>query len=421
MPVAADDTRHFESAVDLSEEDLKGNLDYFREQGLTAEYEGEGAEFNTEKPKDETPKADDAPPKDQSQPADEPKTGESPKEDKPTEDDDDAEDEEAEEAAGTEGEAVTNDGDKPGKPGWRAKKTQQIRELKEKLAAQSGANEELRRQLAAREKTPAATAADSLSPPAAASEPLKPKEFDKPKPVRPKFEDFASKDDPIAAHQDAGLAYTEALQDWKDEKKAFDAGEQQAVQAKQAVSEQEREAQEKVDAIKVVHPDFDAVTNNKFNPVLSYVLRNAAKNGLEIGYQLGKPENADLLAKLRESSTHKESDSQRVIERKIAEATFDVAEVALELKQRAASADKAKNGKPPAPKAPKAQAQPADEQTPPPSAAPPKEKKPAATPRREEATPQPVRSRGAAAKTIDDIPLGDYDARRKFRELNGEL
>ena len=397
MPVALDDVRHFESAVELSPEDQQGNLDYFREQGLQADLEGEVAPGGEPaKTEPETPaKAVERP---------EPESVE-------TDPDPDAPDP----ADATPG----IDGDKQ-KLGWRAKKTQQIRDLEATLAAEKGANEELRRQLEAKAKAPAIdTPALSLSPapaaePAKAAEPPKAKEFDKPRPVLPKFEDFASADDPIAAHADAVAEYTDKVSDWKDEKREFDNGQKQAIQTetqqqerlRQAQIEQTREVAERVEAIKVTHPDFEAVTNNKFNPVLSYVLREAVPDGLEIGYQLGKPENADLLAELRKSSTHKETDSQREIERKIAHATYEVAQIAQTLKQRATT---------PPPKTPKA-AEPTDEteQTPPKAAK-------AAEPRREDATPSPVRSRGAAAKRLEDIPKENYDERRAWRAANGEL
>lgn len=418
MSVAVDDVRHFETAIELSPEDQRSNLEYFREQGLEADYE-------TPIPADAPPAA--KPPLVES-PGPELNPADTPVEDEPTEEREAGDEDPAD--TDPDDETVTNDGEKPKKPGWRAKRTAQIRDLEATIAQEKGANEELRRQLATRERPPVADASTSLAPApvvevpkvAAAAEAAKPVEFAKARPTRPKFEDFVSADDPIAVFADAGLAYTEALQEWKDEKKEWDSGQKQIVQdqtrvqegARQAAVERERKAQERVAAIEVVHPDFDEVTRGKFTPVLAYVLRIAARDGLEIGYQLGKPENADLLAALRKTSAHKESDSQSVIEDKIAEATFDVAAIAVSLKERERASKKA----PPA--APKAQApaQPAAVQTPPASAAPPKEARPA-QPRREEAAPVPTRSRGAAGQRLEDIPLNDYDARRKWREANG--
>jgi hypothetical protein len=401
MSVAVDDTRTFRSAVDLTPEDQQSNVDYFKEQGLDVQVEGEETPAAPVTPEPETPPR--------------PVESQEPESQEPADPGADAHE--------PTGETPAIDGEKPEKLGWRAKKNQELRDLKAKLAERDGANEELRRQLAARETPVAASPATSLSPAPVAeapkvTEPPKAKEFEKPRPVRPKYEDFVTADDPLAAYNDALGEHTEKLSDWKDEKREFDNVQKQAIQdqasvrqsAQQVQVERERVAQEKVAAIRVVHPDFDEVTNNKFNPVLAYVLRNAAKNGLEIGYQLGKPENADLLATLRQSSAHKETDSQTVIEQKIAEATFDVAEIAQELKKRA--------GKNAPPAAPKAAAAAASAQTPPPAAPP--AKRTAAEPRSEEATPAPSRSRGAAADRFEDIPKGDYDARRKWREAHGE-
>jgi hypothetical protein len=396
MPVAADDTRHFETAVELSPEDTKSNLDYFREQGLQADYDGDPP---AEQPKPEAP-AVQSPPK--------------PEEDR-TADDPDPEPEP--------GDAASIDGEKQ-RLGWRAKKTQQIRELEAKLAEQNGANEELRRQLAGRDKPQPADGSTSLSPaPAAetpkaqpkaepkAAEPPKAKEFDKPKPVRPKFEDFASADDPIAAHADAVAEYADRVSDWKDEKREFEAGQKEA--AKRETADRERQANtqreieqeigQKLQAARSAHPDFDQVTSNKFTPVLSYVLREAIPDGFEIGYELAKPENAAVLASLRKSTQHTEGESQRSIERRIAQAIYDVAQFNGESKARAAlSARKPAEEDEPAP------------QTPSPSAS-----LKTAQPRREEASPAPVRSRGAAAEKLEDIPVEDYDRRKAFRKAHG--
>jgi hypothetical protein len=404
MPVATDDTRTFRSAVEISPEDQQSNNDYFREQGSAVEYEGQPSGTEPAQAESATPA--------KAEPETSPVVARTPPE---------SEDHPDRGADADPSGASDIDGEKPGKPGWRAKKTQQIRDLEAQLAAQNGANEELRRQLAAKGSAPtAATPATSLSPAPVAeapqAEPPKAREFEKPKPARPKFEDFQSAEDPIAAHADAVAEYADKVSDWKDAKREFEAGEQKAIQdqtrerasARQAQVEQQREVQERVDAMKLAHPDFEEVTGNKFNPVLAYVLREAVPDGLEIGYQLGKHENADLLGALREVSQHKETDSQRVIERKIAQSLFAVAEISQKLKERGSET----KNPPPAAKAAAA----ASEQTPPPSAP-----KAAAPPRSVEATPAPSRSRGAAADRLEDIPKGDYDARRKWRETHGEL
>lgn len=405
MSVAADDTRHFETAVELSPEESNENLDYFREQGLQADYEGEGAPPKTEV---EAPKPEPVPAAEVEKPAE----GQAP-----------AGGEEIDPVSQGEWHEAKTDGEKLGR---LAKKTKRINELTSENTLKEGQIAELRRQLEEKVKTPApssagaapSTSLESPKPPAPKEapkvEPPKAAEFDKPRPVRPKFEDFVTADDPIAAHADAGLAYTELLQDWKDEKRDFDGQQktlvrEQADQAQRqssAQQEREQEIEANLTAARTAHPDFDAVTNGKFTPVLSYVLREAAPDGFEIGYELAKPENAEILARLRTSSQHSETETQRQIEKRIARTTYDVAVALSELKSKAAK---------PAGKRPEKTPEPDPVPEPPPST----RSQKTAEPRREEATPAPTRSRGAAALTLDDIPIEDYDARKKFRVANG--
>lgn len=399
MPVATDDTRHFESVVELTPEEARDNVDYFREQGLDAKYEGDGLEeeqpAEADKPSEEEPAAE-------TPAATHADAGDA----------DDDHDEDADAQSGK------NDGEKLG---WRAKKTKQIRDLEGKLqtttAEKDGQIAELRRQLDAKDRSSSAPAAteSSLAPTAVvqkeqpkAAEPPKPKEFDKARPVRPKFEDFASADDPIAAHADAVAEHADLLSDWKDEKRDFDSqqkAEQDRItqQTRTIQQEQEREITEKVTAARQAHSDFDAVTNGKFTPVLSYVLREAVPDGMEIGYLLAQSENAEALASLRKASQHTEGESQRSIERKIAQATFDVARIYQDLKGKTIAAPVTETEKPPVAEKPK--------QTPP----------VAAKPRSEAPAPVPVRSRGVGSSRLEDIPAEDYDARRKWRQENGEL
>jgi hypothetical protein len=403
MPVATDDTRTFESAVELTPDQLQDNLNYFREQGLAAEYEDEGKpeETTTPAPVPEAP----APPA-ETKPAE----GQAPT--VPA-------GEEIDQASRTEWHEAKNDGEKLGR---LAKKTKKINELEGTLKQKDGTIDELRRQLEEKNKTvpapPAAAAAPSLAldpgPPAPPKvEPPKAKEFDKARPVftPPKYDDFVANDDPIAAYQQASAValaeHNEKLQDWKDEKRDFDKDQKAAVQAEttrlaqQSTTQQELQQgiQTRLAAVRSAHPDFDQVTSGKFTPVMNYVLRDALEDGFEIGYELTKPENAEALAALRQASQHVEGEPQHVTERRITETIRAIAR--FEAKQ-------------PEKKTP---AKPDPTETPLTTG----EKKPPVPQRREEATPAPVRSRGAAATRLEDIPEGNYDERKRWRLEHGEL
>lgn len=405
MPVAADDVRTFESVVGAedSPEEVQDNRDYFREQGLDAQpIDEKGKVVTEEKPKEVEVTAVES----------------------VEEVDDDKDEPEGQTAA-------VHDGEKQGKLGQRARKTKELNELKARLASTTTESErqiaELRRQLAEKDKTsPATTSAGSgmsATAPTVVKEETKPveapkaKEFEKSRPVPPKFADFASADDPIASHADAVAEHADKLSDWKDEKRAFDAQQQTLVQeqtrkqehAKTAQEEQAREVREKLDQAIQAHPDWRETTQGKFTPVLDYVLSQAVPNGLEIAYQLARPENAAILAELKQSSQHAEGESQRSIERRIANAIYDIAQKVPQLKVADAK------GKTEVETEPESE----EEEVPP---AKPKQTPPKVTlQRREEATPAPTRSRGAAATRLEDIPPENYDERRKWREAHGEL
>lgn len=404
MAVATDDTRHFETAVDLSPEEATQNLDYFREQGSQADYEPD-----PDAPVQ--PSAEVKPPETESQPVDT-KVGDN------ADSDVDA-DLPADGQAPPDGEHL----------GWRARKTKQIKDLEGKLqtttAEKDGQIAELRRQLEARNRSSSAPTAP-VSPLAPTPSPaitvqkeepkpevIKPKEFEKPRPVAPKFADFASADDPIAAHADAVAEHADKLSDWKDEKREFDTQQKaevekqtrQQTQTREQQTEKEREIGERYQAASTAHPDFVELTNRtKYNPVLTYLLREQLTDGFELGYELAKPENAQVLADIVKSSQTATGESTRSIENKIYQATSDLAIFRHSLKT-----------KPPSASAPVADAPPVVEEQPTPT--PPK----TAPPRREEAAPTQVRSRGAAAQRLEDIPAENYDERRKWREANGQL
>jgi hypothetical protein len=432
MPVAVDDTRHFETAVELSPEETADNIGYFREQGLQADYEGEGAPPNPETSKPETP-ADT--PQSQTPAEDEPPaSGEGTRAPAAVPADEDIDPE-----SKGEWQAAKTDGEKLGR---LAKKTKVINELKGTVAQRDGTIEELRRQLAEKDKTPSpapAIATSSLAPGApsetakveAKPEPPKAKEFAEPRPSRPKFEDFSSADDPIAAHADAIAEYTDKLSDWKEHKRDFDVEQQRTVEreARQreqlatVQAEQNRELSQKMTAARSAHADWDKATNGKFTPVLAYVLEQAIDDGLELAYQLVQPENADLYDSLKTVSQHKETESERQIERRITRTTYEMGRIADELKKRKGpdqtDGEATPENKTPADKtaADTSDTKQQPEQTPPTGGA---SVKPA-PPRREEAAPAPTRSRGAAPQRLEDIPVEDYDARRKYREAHGLL
>lgn len=308
------------------------------------------------------------------------------------------------------------------KLGYNARRTKKIKELsaavdaeKVRLEERDKRIKELEERLAKAPATPDSLTATQPSMAAAtppvqteAPPPIKAKEFDKPRPVRPKLEDFADEIDPAGALATKGVIYAEELQEWKDEKRDFD--DEQKVLVRQ--QEQEREQAQsrettrkmaidkKFEDVRRDFPDFDAKVNPVyFTPTLKYLLLDKLPDGLHLGYELAKPENAEVLRSLV-GATSEVQDAVK-IEDQIINGAAELAIFRKSLK------DKGTNGTPATPVV----------------ATPPEQTPSNATPpRREESAPLPVRGRQAGpAIRLEDIPVEDYDTRRKWREANGQL
>lgn len=316
-----------------------------------------------------------------------------------------------------------NEGDKPKRHlGSYAKKNLKLREQAVALSEKDRKIAELEGRLAERPAAPAPastfTAPETkteVAPPPPAPEPeIKAKEFDKPKPARPKLDDYADKDDPMGDLAQALAQYADDVSDWKDEKRTHD--EQQRVEV--ATKKQEFEAKrasettlqsvraEKYREVTQKYSDFDQRTKAAaYSNVLLYVLRDrlATKDGLELGYQLALPENAELLNSINEKT--KNAMTQDDIKDAVDETITELAILRHGLKNKAP-----KDPAPPAPAAAAPAAPVAAPQTP-----------PAAPPRREEPTPTPVRARGTApALDPDEVDPMDSDARRALRQKTGK-
>jgi hypothetical protein len=424
LPPTALDDRTFESAVELTPEEQESNLQYFRDdKGYDVEVEAAapGTEKPLAVPATTTEEAKVAP------------TTDAPAGDKPTETQPaaiPAHDSEIDTESRTEFETAKNDGEKLGR--W-AKKNKDLREARgaiaqkeTELAAEKARNEELRRQLTERPAPGATPSSNPLAPATVAPveeakpEPIKAAEFGKEKPVRPKMDDFKDADDPYAALLEAQGEYTEKLADWKDEKRSFD-DEQRALVAKQTQEQEQarnqqtnrqQTVQQRFEAARIAHPDFEATTGKAvYTPVMRYLLLEELPDGLELGYQLAKPENAEKLSALVAKT--KDAKSPDEIQKALYETVADLAVFRHTLNSKPANGNQA----------PAAEAAPASAAV---ATEPPATEKTVQTPsttqpRREEAAPVPVRGRGAAADRLEDIPLEDYDARKEWRKRNGQL
>lgn len=314
--------------------------------------------------------------------------------------------------------SAANDGQKLGR---LAKKTKKITELTaEKEAGFSERDariRELERKLAER---PAAPATPPLAPPSAVTvEPPKPqtpapieaKKFEKPRPALPKFEDFSGEDDPHAAFAAANGKHAESISDWKDEKRDFDRAETTRVDTETSQRNQQQTQQterarivnQRFQEIEREHPDFYEKTRPiAFTSTLRYLMIEKIPDGLKLGYELSKPENAavlnDLIAKFPETK------DPNVALQQIDDGIAELAVFRHTIKARASA--------PPAPPAPVAVVPSSATPPPPPSNIP---------PRREEAAPAPTRGRGVVPISPADVDPMDSDARRKLRGMKTQV
>lgn len=401
MPAALED-RTFESAVPLSPEQEQSNRSHFEGKGYEIEVENEGAPVPVEEKQPEV-----VPPVEAS-PAATPPAEAAPAAVAPPAD--------VDEETAAEWQTLKNDGEKLGRA---ARKTKRIKELEETKARQDGRIEELERQLDAQRKTPPASTASPITDPGlstapavepAKTEPAKPKEFDKARPVRPKFEDFRESEDPVAAFAEANAEFNESLINWNDEKRDFAAQQERAVQDSQLQvnAEHAKRVNTTVSKGKEAHADFVERTSAvKYTPVLQYLIHEILEDGPEIAYQLALPENKETYDRVFASTNTAPNEDASSINLKIHRANTALAEFRYGLKHKSTPAPPAGAPKPPA------------NADPPVAATLPKQTPPAEPPRREEAAPAPVRGRSAPTIGIEDVDPMDSDERRRLKKERG--
>lgn len=417
MSLATREPREFESAVPITAEQESANAAHFESKGL--EYVVESGDGVKDKKPEDQPKPEDtavpaavAPPGDNVAP---PEAGEVDEETK---------------IAFAEAQRQTTDAEKLG---WHARRTKRIREAEQKTrdlevttATQTALLAEKDREIerllkagtnpaSATTQAPPAAVAASVTQPAAAppEEEIKAKPFEKVAPKKPVFDDFKENDDPYKAFAEAGVQYAEDLSDWKLERERHNNTEEQEVRRLRSERDQQRSQVETVkearrrrfDEAKAAHPDFDAVTNKSpMTGIMNHVLIERLKDGPEIGYQLGLPENKAIYDELFARTKKQMSGPE------LAEAVDDtLIELALFSKQLASR---------------KSQTQPPQQQqSQPAAAAPPPPPASNAQLRREEA-PSPAAVRGMATPGMlrpQDVDPEDSDARRDLKKKNGEM
>lgn len=419
------DDRTFETTVEQSPEEAAASAAYFKDKGYAVTVQEED-EAGNKKPAEVTDPAKTTPP-----------TEEVPLVDgTPVEADILAEHAEI---------ATKNDGERLG---YNARRTRKIKELEEGLAKETAKREQLEKLLEAK---PAAEAKSSaFQPPAPVAPPavvetkaaeippadttIKPKEFDKPRPVRPTLEKFQDEADPYAALTAAGVEYAETLSDWKDEKREFDSKQTAEVTAKAREVEDSKNrttefhstVNKRFEDIRRDRPDFDKATEGKtISPIMRFLLvgfpetglEATLPDGLELAYQLSLPENADTFKELFDSTQVPKGEDQRATQARIDTARAELIAFRKDLKRKAAAAP-VKTEKPAEAVAAIPPAEPTkiiDKGTPTPAPS-------NGQPRREEASPVPTRGRGVTP-TIrpEDIDPMDSDARRELRRQTGEL
>jgi hypothetical protein len=427
MPSTTLDDRTFDSGVEPTPEETASTLAYFKEKGYDVEAIAEGA---TEPEKPETPPATVVPPADKvAEP--EPVV---PTEQTPAVVAAPAEPEiEIDPESRHDFESAKNDGEKLGR---LAKKTKIINELKGTVAQKDGTIDELRRLLAEKEKSPAPAPVEPsplVATPAKVEvkkdpepEAIKPGEFSEPEPALPKLADYADLDDPVEALENARTEYVKKLNDWAWKKRDFDHAEKERIASESKKRDQQQSAQtqrqqritQRYEEAKRQYPDFEtrtAPSNLKMTPTMVYLFKEGLPDGFTLAYELTKPEHAETLKSIYDSTNLSEADKTdpdkvaEVINQAVGElAVFRARLKSTEPAQAEAAAATAAPATP-APVKPPPQTPPAAQ----PSAA--------AQPRKEEPSPEPARGRGAPATRLEDIPLDDYDARREWRKRNGEL
>lgn len=254
---------------------------------------------------------------------------------------------------------------------------------------------------------PAKSTAPAAAAPAAEPIEIKPREFEKKKPVRPKLSEFADQDDPHEAHQAALETYDEQIYDFRREQERFLASEEQRVAKEKSELEQKRTQQAEVSQVvaarfaeaRQTYSDFDARVNvMRVTPVMRYLLGEKLVNGCHLAYELTKPENADVLQELFDST-------KDVQPTQIGDALVDTE---VRLREFARSL---KTEPKPEPTTAAAAAPVETKQTP-----------PNTPPKREVAAPTPIRGRVVEPElTPEKVDPMDSDARRDVRKKLGQL
>lgn len=333
-----------------------------------------------------------------------------------------------------------NDGERLGR---HARRTRELKELREKVAAETAKREELEQLLAAK---PAADAKASAFQPVPVAAPvlpvqvgpavttpveeIKPKTFDKPRPVRPTIDKFQDEPDPYASFAAAGVQYAEDLSDWKDEKGQFERTQEAEVSKNTREVEEKRTRQtefqsalnQRFEDVRKARPDFDMVTKDKqVPPILTFLLvgfpdtglEATLPDGLELAYQLSLPENAETFKEIVAIAATEKGEDARTVQAKIDMARAELVAFRKDLKRKAASAPVTtdKVVEPVVAAVAPANGKVVTEQTP-----------SNGQPRREEASPTTVRGRGVAPGVRpEDIDPMDSDARRRVRKQLGQM
>lgn len=414
------DDRSFESSVALTPEQVAANTEHFAGKGLEYSVRNLDGEGN--------------PVPDEAKPADTAVT------DKPVDKAAEGEVDAEAKAEFAEMQQAKTDGERLG---HHAKRTKKIKELSQEVESSKAAlstkdallaekDKEIERLLKVGVSTPA-SAPSPFSPPAQAApaaapvaapakqdpieEEIKAKAFEKPAPAEPIWQEILDKDttgDPYKAYAEAGIKYNRELLQYELDKREHDRTQSTEVErAKQQKSQQREQQQQAVQAeqgkfaeIAKVHPDFDSVTAAvKYTPILVYLLKDRISDGLELGYQLAKPENAELYKDLVEKTADKSRSSDETM-RLLDDVMLDLGAFRKDLKKSVA-------GQTPV-------AKPA-EAAPPIGTTAPQQSSSIQSPRIEEAAaPIPVRGKAnGAPKGLEDIDPEDSDARRAFKKAQG--
>jgi len=426
MPSALDD-RTFENAVEQSPEEQAATLAHFKDKGYDVQVEESGEEQHQPADKPAEPKTPAPPEPDKSAAAPPAPEKAVPAAGAPAAEEHEAID--AETRAEYQAESTKSDEEKLGR---HAKRTKRLHELEtarsedaRKLAVQEATIAELRARVA-QPSTPSSLvatpqpAATPAKEPAKAEEPIKPVEFSEARPARPKLEDYADQDDPVAALEEARTEYTEKLVDWNDKRRAFDQTEKQRVDTAQRERDTQRQTEVKrnegitkrLSDVRQAHPNFDRETDaanfgrDNTNKIMRHLLVESLPDGLELAYELAQPahqaELEEIVKKVGDPKTPDEVSQALYV------AAQEIAIFRYKLKSET---------KPPA--APVAAVPPLAAAA---AAAAPQQTSPNQPPRREEPSPTPIKGRSAAPTLKpEDVDPMDSDARRKLRKERGEM